>query len=379
MADVINERPLMCSSSLRYVDFQEMGGVKMKDLKTHTNAVGGKWGDDTWAALVRDSCEEAFNTTEDGEDTFDDTQPKRAILIPLDVFPSSQIMKISKSLGQSDDYKKFGVDEETPSGVEEVRNSTQRSGTSLNLVLSDVSSIMPPSANEDEEDNIVFEELQRPSEEDFVVEDDECESEDDGNGSVVEEDEEHTEDDNDDETVLDGTESEDMVFTCMEEGVKRQEKARKSVAMKAKKSRNITTIEKNDRTFFVCPCGFSSTNKSGSTRHKCRNAHQSVLFPCKECGKICQNPGGLKRHIQTTHNKSRQSMSLPVGSASLPTDASNQVEVPRNGCDVCGKVLANRKNLESHMLKIHGKGQGSRDATVMDTLVTSAQETQGSY
>ena len=72
-------------------------------------------------------------------------------------------------------------------------------------------------------------------------------------------------------------------------------------------------------------------------------------------------------------------MSLPVGSASLPTDASNQVEVPRNVCDVCGKVLANRKNLESHMLKIHGKGQGSRDATVMDTLVTSAQETQGSY
>ena len=127
----------------QHVDFQEMRGVKMKDLQTHTNAVGEKQGDDTWAALVRDNCEEAFNTSEDGAASFDDTQPKRAILIPLSVFPSNQIMKIANLLGQSKDYKKFGADEETPSAAKEIRNSTQRTGTSLNLVISDVSSIMP--------------------------------------------------------------------------------------------------------------------------------------------------------------------------------------------------------------------------------------------
>ena len=52
---------------------------------------------------------------------------------------------------------------------------------------------MPPNTNEaeDEEDNIVFAELQRPTEDDFVVEEEECDSESDGdgNGTVVEEDE----------------------------------------------------------------------------------------------------------------------------------------------------------------------------------------------
>ena len=31
----------------RYVDFQEMGGVHLKELKMHTNNVGGAWGYDT--------------------------------------------------------------------------------------------------------------------------------------------------------------------------------------------------------------------------------------------------------------------------------------------------------------------------------------------
>ena len=62
-------------------------------------------------------------------------------------------------------------------------------------------------------------------ENDFIVEEDESEndSEDGGNVTVVEEDEEQTDDDNDDETVLNGTDTEDMVFTCMEEGIKKQE------------------------------------------------------------------------------------------------------------------------------------------------------------
>ena len=57
--------------SFRYSDFQEMGGVKMKDLKTHTNALGGKWEDDTWTALVKNNLEGAFNTTDKGSDDLD--------------------------------------------------------------------------------------------------------------------------------------------------------------------------------------------------------------------------------------------------------------------------------------------------------------------
>ena len=67
-------------------------------------------------------------------------------------------------LGQSEDYKMFGADMGTPFGVEEIRNSTQRTGLSLNLVLYNVSSIMPPNDNaaDVDEDDIVFEELQTP-------------------------------------------------------------------------------------------------------------------------------------------------------------------------------------------------------------------------
>ena len=349
-----------------------MGGVKIKDLKTHTNAVGGKWGDDTWAALVKDNLEGGFDTTDEGSDGLDETQPKRSLLIPINVFPSSQIMKIASILGQSEDYKKFGADEETPSGVEEIRNSTQRTGLSLNLVLSDVSSIMPPNDNaaDVDEDNIVFEELQRPDDNDFLVDEEESDFEvDDENGTDIDEDEDPCEDDTDEESRVDNVEGDDMDFTCLELTGSELGKARRSMTMKAKKARDITVVEKNNKTLFVCHCGFSSTNKSGSTRHKCRNAHHSVLFPCSECGKICQNPGGLKRHIQTTH-KPRQSISLPVGVDRLPIETPAQVEAPLNKCGVCGKVLANKKNLESHLLKMHGQAPST-------TAVFDSQETTG--
>ena len=109
-------------------DFQVMGGVSLKELKEHTNAVGGAFGDDTLATLVRDS---ALDVTEvEGEDSLDDTQAKRALLVPLNVWQSDQIRRMAIALGQTEDHKKFGVDEETPSGVEdvEVRNSTATSG-----------------------------------------------------------------------------------------------------------------------------------------------------------------------------------------------------------------------------------------------------------
>ena len=82
---------------------------------------------------------------------------------------------------------KFGVDEETPSGVLDVRNSTQASGSSVNLVLSDMSSIQAPEiVLQDEDDNeneIIFEELQAPEERNFLV----VSSEDTDNDATLEE------------------------------------------------------------------------------------------------------------------------------------------------------------------------------------------------
>ena len=97
-----------------------------------------------------------------------------------------------------------------------------------------------------------------------------------------------------DESVKD----DDMVFTCEEITEPSRTRSRRSTTMKARQPRNITVVEKNNQTFFVCPCGFSSTNKSGSSRHKCRSTEAAVIFYCKDCGKFCQNAGSLKRHVQ---------------------------------------------------------------------------------
>ena len=72
-----------------------------KNLNAHTNAVGGAWGEDTYAALVRDDCEEVFETPEEEDAGLDDTTPKRALLMPLVVFTSSHIMKIGTATGMS--------------------------------------------------------------------------------------------------------------------------------------------------------------------------------------------------------------------------------------------------------------------------------------
>ena len=84
--------------------------------------MGGAWGEDTWAALVKDTCEAVFKTADDEADGLEDTQAKRALLILINVFTRSHIIKIASMTGHTLDYKKIGVDEETPSGEEDIRN-----------------------------------------------------------------------------------------------------------------------------------------------------------------------------------------------------------------------------------------------------------------
>ena len=164
-----------------------------------------------------------------------------------------------------------------------------------------------------------------------------------------------------------------MNFTCMDR------RTSKSTTMKSKTSRNMTVVERNDETFYVCPCGFSSTNKSGSTRHKCRT-QESVLFACKDCDKICKNPGSLKRHVLSIH-KNRMSMSLPVNTGSRP----GNISIPggsisaEHKCPFCGKVLVNKRNLNNHIATIHGPGASDSIATSTSSeLATNAPLTSQS-
>ena len=80
-----------------YPDLQEMNGIK-----DHVNSVGGCWGANSWACLVRDDVDIDFESSIDSG--LDNTQSKRALLIPIRVFKSSQIMKFCNYLGQNDDY-----------------------------------------------------------------------------------------------------------------------------------------------------------------------------------------------------------------------------------------------------------------------------------
>ena len=89
--------------SQSFRDLQEMGGVRLKDLKDHTNGIGGAWGSDTWACLVKDDIDKDFDNTENGQSSLDNTKSKRSLLIPVSVFTSAQIMKICDHLEQNED------------------------------------------------------------------------------------------------------------------------------------------------------------------------------------------------------------------------------------------------------------------------------------
>ena len=101
-----------------------MVGVKLKDLKAHTNLIVGSRGEDIWASLVKGACEAVFEASEEETAGLEETQAKRALLIPINVFTSSHIIRIATMTGQIKDYKSLGVDEETPSGAKDPKNST---------------------------------------------------------------------------------------------------------------------------------------------------------------------------------------------------------------------------------------------------------------
>ena len=143
-----------------------------------------------------------------------------------------------------------------------------------------------------EDNDILFDVLQIPEEENVLV--DSIEGVDDG-GSL----EEITELNDDEE--LNSTENElDEENTL--DNISFQTLPAVRAKLKKPDDRNITVLERGDKSFFVCACGYSSGTKSGSARHKCRTA-PNVSFACDECGQVCKNPGSLKRHQNSKHGQ----------------------------------------------------------------------------
>ena len=119
----------------KYPDLQRMGFVKLMDLRSHLPSVGGLWNDSTYATFLRNEVDDLDTTKYDKASMV----AKRAVLVPINVFTSAQKMKLCDLTGQKEYYSL--ADFETPSGVEDIANSTQASGGDIRLALSDVSSI----------------------------------------------------------------------------------------------------------------------------------------------------------------------------------------------------------------------------------------------
>ena len=300
--------------SLTFRDLQEMGGVKLKELKDHTNSIGGAWGADTWACLVKDDTDDFDNDSNPG---FDNTCSKRALLVPVSVFPSTTIIKVCDFLGQNDDYRRFGADEETPSGVEEEvqRNSTQLPGSqALSIQLSSIDHPDITTVGSVANDDIQFDDLP-PHHDTF--------------------------DDSADDTFVEEA---------------RPNSLRSNLSMSMTNRREVTEIMKQDKTYYVCECGYSSAVKSAVSCHKCRSG-PSVLFNCQECTKVCKNPGSLKRHMNKMHrNVQENADSMTSNTLSTEENSSNEKSKEADSsCGKCGKTLKNNLNLTRHMLRVHGE------------------------
>ena len=126
---------------------------------------------------------------------------------------------------------------------------------------------------------------------------------------------------------------------------------RLSKSFKPKGNKNISVLERGNKTCYVCDCGYSSTSKSGSSRHKCLTK-ENLNFACTECGKKCSNPGSLKRHM-VVHKKADEGQK----------EVSNSLEPPSPFiCGECGKTFKTSAAMKGHITKTHAsKSQVSQN------------------
>ena len=81
-------------------------------------------------------------------------------------------------------------------------------------------------------------------------------------------------------------------------------------------------------------------------------------------------------------HKNRQSVSLPVGSVGLSSDLPIQErsgsQVSSHRCLLCGKVLANKRNLQNHLNKIHAVNSNETSENVSITPAGTGESSAAS-
>ena len=84
-------------------------------------------------------------------------------------------------------------------------------------------------------------------------------------------------------------------------------------------------------------------------------------IPCDVCGKVLKTARTLASHLEKVHKIASKSQTLsgqcfpevPVPINDDELRPSLEELLPSNKCSVCGKVLASKKNLDTHMQKVH--------------------------
>ena len=125
-------------------------------------------------------------------------------------------------------------------------------------------------------------------------------------------------------------------------------------SFKANSSRDITIVNMS----YVCECGFSSSSKSGTTRHKCHK--DKLLLKCSYCEKHCGNSGSLKLHMKSKHREEMKNSTANIQEVLENMVALDQEEetVKVNDeqecnsgfkCPHCTKVCSNSGSLKVHM------------------------------
>jgi len=123
----------------------------------------------------------------------------------------------------------------------------------------------------------------------------------------------------------------------------------------------------------------------------------ATKFQCDICKKVLASQKNLEKHVNRVHAATSDADSVPgqeclpprssrqddPGSVTPPPAVSSQAESspplltssttsqpldsmngPRKSCDICGKILANGRNLQNHLKKMHGQDDAPTGARV---------------
>ena len=128
-----------------------------------------------------------------------------------------------------------------------------------------------------------------------------------------------------------------------------------SMSINSEGNRTITSLNGS----YVCQCGYSSTTKSGASRHKCRNEEDQELLQCSFCPKQCKTSGSMKLHVRARHKEKTCSQLENVveeHEEQQPSVSDRAVEcsIPANDENHGGPLLrrsSRRKSIANHKNK----------------------------